>query len=85
MEFRTLLRMADKPQAVEVGLQAAKRLGTRAANVVSEMLKRFGVERKLKIALTQVAIGPQDNKVVDAAGAPAQLQARIHEEKLKNA
>lgn len=65
-EVRSLLEMTDKPEAVQIGLEAVRHWGPKAKELLPDLLKRLSVakgEHKLEIALTLAAIDARDTKV----------------------
>jgi WD40 repeat protein len=68
-DVRALLEKTGKPEAVRIGLEAVKHLGSRAKEVLPELLKRLPAAEagdKLPLALALVAIDATNDKVVEA-------------------
>jgi hypothetical protein len=70
-DIRALLAVADKPQAIQIGLEAAKHLGPKGKEALPDLLKLLPTvmkRDKLELALVLATIDAKDKKVADAAG-----------------
>ena len=68
-DVRSLLGMADKPKAVQIGLETVKHLGPKAKEVLPELLRLLPVAKganKLEMALLLADIDPKDRMVAEA-------------------
>jgi len=68
-DVRALLAMTDKPQAVQIGLEAVRRLGPKAREALPELAQHLSAaegKHKLEMALALAAIDAKDEKIAEA-------------------